>query len=71
MEENQCPRCGGMIPTDERPGAYPGALSRHERTAQDEPVEICSACGVNEAIRDFTSMPPVDRGAWFDRRGGL
>jgi hypothetical protein len=39
-----CPRCLGFIPSNERPGAYPGALSR-----VDNETEICSACGMEEA----------------------
>lgn len=41
-----CPRCGGFIPNNERPGEYPGALSR-----VDNETEICSACGVAEAMQ--------------------
>ena len=41
----RCPRCSGWIPTNEHPGAYPGALSR-----LDDETEICSACGTDEAM---------------------
>lgn len=44
-----CPRCKGYIPNDLNPGAYPGALSR-----LDNKTEICSDCGVEEAIMDFS-----------------
>ena len=62
MLENQCPRCGGGIPNSKTPGAYPGALSRHERG-----VEICSGCGTDEAIRDFQDRV-LPRSQWYDRQ---
>jgi len=40
-----CLRCGGAIPSFERIGQYPGALSR-----TDNKTEICSDCGSNEAL---------------------
>jgi RNA polymerase subunit RPABC4/transcription elongation factor Spt4 len=43
-----CPVCEGWIPNNQEPGAYPGAVSRRDNT-----TEICSACGVEEATRDF------------------
>jgi hypothetical protein len=43
-----CPVCGGYIPNNERPGAYPGAISR-----RDNKTEICSECGTREALEDF------------------
>jgi hypothetical protein len=46
----ECPRCGGLIPNDYQPGAYPGAISR-----LDNKTEICSSCGTDEAIEDYTS----------------
>jgi hypothetical protein len=45
-----CPRCNGFIPNNETPGAYMGALSR-----RDNKTEICSSCGVDEALEDFMS----------------
>jgi len=47
-----CPSCGGFIPRNERPGEYPGALSR-----RDNETEICSACGQDEAWIDFAGGP--------------
>jgi hypothetical protein len=44
----RCPKCSGYIPSNENPGAYPGAISR-----ADNKTEICSACGVAEALGDF------------------
>ena len=44
-ENHVCPRCGGGVPNDSTPGAYPGALSRF-----DNETEICSACGTEEAM---------------------
>ena len=43
-----CPNCGGHIPNNDTPGLYPGALSR-----KDNETEICSACGVGEAMDDY------------------
>lgn len=43
-----CPKCSGYIPSNENPGAYPGAISR-----ADNKTEICSSCGTNEALADF------------------
>lgn len=48
MTQPICPSCNGFIPNNETPGAYPGALSR-----RDNKTEICSACGVKEALEDF------------------
>lgn len=42
-----CPRCAGFIPSNERPGAYRGALSR-----TDNETEVCSACGDVESFED-------------------
>lgn len=66
MIENQCPRCGGMIPNNEMPGAYPGALSRYEHDEGGAPIEVCSDCGTGEAMRDFQNLPPLPRDEWFD-----
>lgn len=55
-----CPRCGGWIPSDDRPGAHGGALSRRFIRATDSEVEVCSRCGLAEAIGDDdaeTMMP--------------
>lgn len=55
-----CPRCTGAIPNNAQPGAYPGALSR-----VDNETEICSSCGTEEAMFQFTNpgvpLPPVDQ----------
>lgn len=45
MSHPICPRCTGPIPNESYPGQYPGAISRN-----DNQTEICSACGVEEAI---------------------
>lgn len=42
-----CPRCLGPLPV-----GYPGALSR-----VDNKTEVCSACGLDEAIR---FLAPID-----------
>lgn len=48
-EAKRCPICDGWIPNNDRPGAYPGALSR-----KDNKTEICSECGVMEAMTSPT-----------------
>jgi predicted RNA-binding Zn-ribbon protein involved in translation (DUF1610 family) len=45
-----CPTCGGWIPNNDTPGAYRGALSR-----RDNKTEICSDCGLKEALEDYYS----------------
>lgn len=47
----ECPRCTHFIPSDENPGAYPGAISR-----VDNETEICSNCGVEEAILQYQGL---------------
>jgi rubrerythrin len=54
LEKFRCPRCLGFIPNNETPGAYMGALSRTTRGPDDEPIYVCSACGTDEALRQFT-----------------
>jgi len=49
-----CPRCLGFIPSNARPGQYPGALSR-----ADNRTEVCSDCGTEEALE---LLVPVE--AW-------
>jgi RNA polymerase subunit RPABC4/transcription elongation factor Spt4 len=50
-----CPTCHGHIPNNDTPGAYPGALSR-----VDNKTEVCSACGVKEAIQAFAARVKHD-----------
>lgn len=45
----QCPRCHGLTPSNESPGAYPGAASR---AVPERDVEVCSACGTDEGFED-------------------
>ena len=49
-----CPACKNYIPNNESPGEYPGAISRKDRT-----TEICSDCGVQEALEDFANFLEV------------
>jgi len=65
-KKHQCPRCGGGIPTDLNRGVYPGALSRY-----DNETEVCSACGQDEALRQFLPGMTVSltRDQWWDRTG--
>jgi hypothetical protein len=54
-----CPRCAdSWIPDNHHPAEYPGAISR-----SDNKTEICSACGVEEAMINFagTACEPVDQ----------
>jgi len=50
-----CPICNGAIPTNENPGAYPGATSRF-----DNDTEVCSACGSAEALTPMFSEEGKD-----------
>lgn len=54
-----CPRCGGYIPNNDKPGAYIGAMSR-----ADNHTEICSACGTEEAMEDFTGTGLTEIADW-------
>lgn len=47
----ECPRCTHFIPNDDTPGAYPGAISR-----LDNKTEICSSCGVEEALLEYQGL---------------
>ena len=54
-----CPRCLGYIPSNERPGAYIGAMSR-----ADNATMVCSACGTEEAMLDFANGEPTPIEQW-------
>lgn len=60
----KCPRCGGWIPNNLQPGAYPGALSRW-----DNETEVCSDCGTQEAMLQFTA-PAGKKQSCLDPRTG-
>jgi hypothetical protein len=47
-KSEKCPICNGPIPNALHEGKYAGALSR-----VDNKTEICSECGVFEALQDF------------------
>jgi rubrerythrin len=55
LEKYRCPRCRGFIPNNDTPGAYIGALSRTTRGANDEPIYVCSNCGTDEGMLQFTT----------------
>lgn len=55
-----CPRCGGFIPNDAMPGAYPGALSR-----TDNKTEVCSDCGTDEALEQFFGDGLMPQSEWL------
>lgn len=59
VQELTCPRCLGAIPSILAPGMYIGALSR-----ADNKTEICSACGDEEAMDDFSRTPLVMPENW-------
>lgn len=54
-----CPRCTGFIPTNDNPGAYPGALSRTDNTTY-----ICSACGTDEGMEQFLDGGLTPKASW-------
>lgn len=55
-----CPRCKfNWIPCNERPGEYPGALSR-----VDNKTEICSACGEDEALMQHYEGKLIPKEEW-------
>ena len=59
-----CPRCGveEFTPYGEKRGPddpMPPALSR-----VDNKTHICSACGTDEAMRDFTGQGPIPLDEW-------
>jgi hypothetical protein len=56
-----CPRCLGLIPSNENPGAYPGAWSRRYRKQElgrsiNDSTQVCSACGDEEAMLEAALM---------------
>ncbi len=53
IDMNICPRCEGLIPSNEHHGQYMGAISRLTR-GQDahKPIEVCSHCGNEEALQE-------------------
>lgn len=56
-----CPRCLGMIPNNESPGLYDGALSRVSKRSE---IQVCSACGNDEAMRQYQSNVLIPRSQW-------
>jgi len=60
--DHTCPRCLGSIPNVQHPGAYPGALSRY-----DNKTEICSACGIDEAMNNFQNIRLTGPDDWPHR----
>lgn len=52
LEYPICPICKGFIPNNSQPGLYPGALSR-----VDNKTEICSDCGMQEALMGIQRPP--------------
>lgn len=61
-----CPRCGSAIPSNEKPGEYPGALSRVDNLTQ-----ICSQCGTEEAMEDVFGRGPTPFEDWPLQRDRL
>ena len=60
MHKDQCPRCGGFIPNNKTPGAYPGALSR-----TDNSTYVCSECGRIEAAEDAGGHGAMPQFYWY------
>lgn len=56
---SMCPRCLGAVPNAAHPGKYPGALSR-----TDNKTEICSDCGVREALEQHSVGQPAPQEKW-------
>jgi hypothetical protein len=54
-----CPRCGNSVPNSSKKGKYPGSLSRFSD------YEICSYCGMDEAIREFTEQDQIPIEKWY------
>jgi hypothetical protein len=55
-----CPRCNlNLIPTNDAPGAYPGAMSR-----ADNETEVCSFCGYDEAVKQFFGGELQPKDTW-------
>ena len=52
----KCPICNGPIPNALHEGQYSGALSR-----VDNETEICSECGVMEAMQDLQKFADARR----------
>lgn len=60
-----CPRCNGLIPSNENHGQYMGAISRQTRGQNDTlSVEICSACGNEEALQEYSSGKATPISDW-------
>ena len=55
-KSEKCPICDGPIPNALHEGQYSGALSR-----VDNKTEICSECGVMEALQDFEKFTDARR----------
>ena len=47
-----CPRCEGLIPSNDRHGQYMGATSRLTRDVGKRTIEVCSDCGSEEALQE-------------------
>jgi predicted RNA-binding Zn-ribbon protein involved in translation (DUF1610 family) len=57
-----CPRCGGLIPSNDKYGEFIGAVSRHTRKRGELPLEVCSACGTEEAMEQhFGELTPREQ----------
>lgn len=56
MKKPKCPICNGPIPNALHEGQYSGALSR-----VDNETEICSECGVMEAMQDLQKFADARR----------
>jgi hypothetical protein len=62
--QRKCPRClKNLIPNNDHPGEYPGAMSRVEVDGR-RIIEICSVCGEDEAFEEFFGQHLTPVGKW-------
>lgn len=61
MDQFTCPRCHGGIPSNEHRGEWAGAASR---AVPDRDIEICSACGSDEATREHQTGVMIPVAQW-------
>lgn len=63
-----CPRCwkDGFVPYDasDKEPAYAAGFTPPALSRMDNETYICSACGQDEAMRDYTRQPPIPPDDW-------
>ena len=63
QDDCSCPRCGGDVPNTAYKGQYPGAVSR-----VDNETEVCSRCGVEEAMLEIKGRLNGMKTWWINRK---